>query len=107
MYYMTWYTSMCDITVMRLLYRLYNIVKCVCCMGLGSNDCFIAGTALTGGHYRTYINSGVSHPRSCLIVPLMLYMVVNNIRGIDVVLQVSQDNTNPAKKLVKSWVNYT
>ena len=57
------------------------MVKCVYYIGLGSNGCFAVGGALTVGHYRTYIISGVGHLRSDSIVPLMLWMVVNNIRG--------------------------
>jgi hypothetical protein len=45
-------------------------------MGLGSNDCFMADAALIGGHYKTNIISDVGHPRSDLVVLLVLYMVV-------------------------------
>ena len=55
------------------------IVKCVCYMSLGSNGCFMAGTALMDGHYRMYIISGVGHPKSDLIVLLVLCMVAYNI----------------------------
>ena len=71
---------------MGLLYELYDMVKCVCYMGLGSNDCFIANTTLTGGHYRIDIISGVRHPRLALIVSLVLCTVAYNIRGTSVIL---------------------
>jgi hypothetical protein len=57
----------------------------------------MAGIALAGSHYRTNIISGVGHPRSDTVVPLVLCMVVYNIRGIDVVLQVPWDSTNPTR----------
>ena len=58
----------------------------VCYIGLGSNGCFMAGEALTCGHYRTDIISDVGHPMSDAIVPLVLCMVAYNIRGTGVVL---------------------
>jgi hypothetical protein len=51
--------------------------------------------SLNGSHYRTNIISGVGHPRSNLIIPLMLYMVAYNIQGTGVVLLVPQDSANP------------
>ena len=33
MHRMTWYTNMCGITAMSVLYRLYIMVKCICYMG--------------------------------------------------------------------------
>ena len=71
---------------------------CIYYMGLGSNDCFMAGTALTGGHYRTNIINGVGHPRSDSVVSLVLYTIVNNIRGTGVVLQVLRDSVNTVGK---------
>ena len=47
---------------------------------------FVAGIALTGGHYRTDIISGVGHPRSDLVVPLMLCIVACDIWGTGIVL---------------------
>jgi hypothetical protein len=97
---MTWYTSTCSITAIGLLYRLDDMVECVCYMGLVSNRCFMASAtlvecvcymglisnrcfmaniALTGGHYRMDIISGVGHPRSCWVMLLVLYTVVYNI----------------------------
>jgi hypothetical protein len=86
MHCMTRYTSTCGIMAMGLLYRLDDMVKCVCYMGLGSNGCFMAGVALMGGHYRMDIISSVGHPRSDLVVPLVLCTVVYNIQGSGVVL---------------------
>jgi hypothetical protein len=83
--------------VMGLLYRFNDIVKCVCYMSLGSNGCFVIGATLTSDHYRTYIISGVDYPRLDSIVPLVLCTVAYNFRGTIVILQVSQNNVNPAK----------
>jgi hypothetical protein len=58
----------------------------------------VAGAAITGGHYRINIISGVGHSRSDSIIPLGLYMVAYDIRGTGIILQVPQDNTNPAEK---------
>jgi hypothetical protein len=55
------------------------MVKCMCYMGLESNGCFMAGVALTGGHYRTNIISSVDPPRSDSVMPLVLCMVACNI----------------------------
>ena len=60
----------------------------MCYMGLESNGCFMVGAALTGSHYRTDIISGVGHPRSNLVVLLMLCTVAYNIWGTSVVLHV-------------------
>ena len=62
------------------------MVKCVCYMGLLSNGCFMIGAALTSSHYRTVIISGVGHPRSDSIMPLLLCTVAYNIRDTGVVL---------------------
>jgi hypothetical protein len=73
MNYITWYTNMCDIMVMDLLYRFDSMVKCVCCyMGLGSNDYFVTSAVLTGSHYKTYIISGMGHSRSNSVGLLVL-----------------------------------
>ena len=61
---------------MGLLYRLNNMVKCVCYMGIGSNNCFVTDATLMGGHYRMDIISGVGHQMSDSIMPLVLCMVV-------------------------------
>ena len=83
---MTWYTSMCGITTMDLLYRLYTMVKCVY-GGFGSNG-FVTKTQPfpMDGHFRTYIISGVGHPRSNSVVPLVLCTVAYNEWGISIVL---------------------
>jgi hypothetical protein len=70
---------------------------CVCYIGLGSNDYFVADVALTGDHYRTDIISGVGHMRLDSVMPLVLCTVVYNIQGIDVVLQVPRDSANPVE----------
>jgi hypothetical protein len=36
---------------------------------------FVAGAALTGGHYKMNVISGVGHPRLDLVVPLVLCTV--------------------------------
>ena len=46
-----------------------SMVKCVHYMDLRSNDSFMAGAALTGGHYMTNIISGVGETRSNSVVP--------------------------------------
>ena len=74
------------------------MVKCVCYMGLTSNSCFMTGTALMGGHYRTDIISDVGYPMSDSVVLLMICMIVYNTWGTDVVLLVHQDYANPARK---------
>jgi hypothetical protein len=97
MHCMTWYFGTCGITTMSLLYRLDNMVKCVCYMVLRSNGCFMANAALTSSHFRTDIISGMGHPRSNLVVLLVLCTVAYNIWGNNVVLQVPQDSTNPVE----------
>jgi hypothetical protein len=47
----------------------------------------------------TYIISGVDHPSSDLIVPLVLWMVMYNIQDTGVVLQVPRDSVNPTKNV--------
>ena len=47
---------------------------------------------------RSLQDGRVGHPKSNLVVPLVLYTVACNGWGIDIVLQVPQDSTNPAKK---------
>ena len=80
-----------------LLYRLNDMVKCVHYMGLRSNGYFVISAALMGNYYRTYIISGVGHPRLSSVVPLVLWTVVYNIQGIGVVLQIPRDSTNPVE----------
>jgi hypothetical protein len=63
MHCMTWYISACSITTLCLLYRLNDMVKYVRYIGFGSNGYFVTGATLMGGHYMTYIISGVGHPR--------------------------------------------
>jgi hypothetical protein len=55
------------------------LVKCVCYMDLGFNGCFMAGATLMGSHYRMKIITGVGHPMSDSVVPLVLCTVAYNI----------------------------
>ena len=71
---------------------------CVIYMNRGSNGGFVIGTALTGGHYRSYIISSVSHQKLDSIGLLVLWTITYNIQGTGVVLQVPRDSTNPAEK---------
>jgi hypothetical protein len=73
----------------RLTIYINLMIKYVCYMGVRSNNCFMANVALTDSHYKMDIISGVSHTRSNLVVPLVLYTMAYNIRDIGVVLQVS------------------
>jgi hypothetical protein len=98
MHCMTWYTGTCGITVMGLPYRLNDIVKCVCYMGIGSNGCFVTGTALTNDHYKTGIINSVGHLKSDSVVLLILCTVAYNIWGTSVVLQVPWDSVNPTEE---------
>jgi hypothetical protein len=59
MHYMTWYTDTCGITAMGLLYRLCDMFKCMCYVGLGSIGCFMVRVALMGSHYRMDLFSSV------------------------------------------------
>jgi hypothetical protein len=79
---MTWYTGTCGIIALCLLYMLTLWSN----MGLGSNSCLMVGTTLTIGHYKTDIISSVGHPRSDLVVQLVLYTVAYKIWGTGVVL---------------------
>ena len=77
------------------------MVKCVCvCMGFGSNG-FVTkqSHSLMDGHYMTYIISGMGHPRSKLVVPLILWMVAYKFWGIYNVLQVPRDSANPIENV--------
>ena len=86
MHCMTRHIGTCIVMVMGLLYTLNAMVKCVYYMGVGSNGCFVTGVTLIGGHYRTYIISGMGHPRSDSVMSLVLWAVVYNIWGTSVVL---------------------
>jgi hypothetical protein len=69
----------------------------VCYMGLRSSGCFMAGSALTSGHYRMDIISGVGHLRLDSVMPLVLCTVVYNIRDTGVVLHVPRDSANSTR----------
>jgi hypothetical protein len=74
------------------------MIICVCYMSLGSNGCFVAGVDLMSSHYRTDIISNVGHPRSNVVMSLVLCMVACNGWGTGIILQVPRDNANPAEK---------
>jgi hypothetical protein len=70
------------------------MVKCVC-------DIWALDPMVVRGrhsHYRIGIIRGVGHPRLDSVVPLVLCTVACNIRGTSIILQVPQDNANPAEK---------
>jgi hypothetical protein len=58
---------------------------------------FMAGVALTSGHYKIDTISGVGYPRLDLVVPLVLCTVACTSWGTSFVLQVLQDNINPTE----------
>jgi hypothetical protein len=78
---MTWYTDTYSIMAMSLLYKINDMVKCVCYMNLESNDCFVTGATLKGCYYKMYIISGVGHLMPDLIVLLLLWMIAFSIQG--------------------------
>jgi hypothetical protein len=82
---------------MGLLYELNNMNVC------GLYECwiqwlFVAGAALKGNHYRIDIISGVVHPRSDLVVLLVLCMITCNGWATGIVLQVPRDSVNDRTK---------
>jgi hypothetical protein len=91
---------------MGLLYKLDNMVKCVCYMSLGSNGLFVTNAALKGSHYRMDIISNVGHRRLDSVGPLVLCMLMCNGWGIGIILQVPQDSTSPIEKGVISRVDH-
>jgi hypothetical protein len=83
----TWYTGTCENNGHELITIHVNfMVKCVCYMGLGSNGCFVTGATLMGSHYSTYIISSMGHPRSGSVGLLVLWTIVYNGWGGDIVL---------------------
>jgi hypothetical protein len=72
---------------------------CMLYGGFGSNG-FVTKVQLfpMDGHYRTNIISGVGHPRSDSVVPLMLFVVACNGWGTGIVLQIPRDSTNRDKR---------
>jgi hypothetical protein len=67
--------------------------------GLWIQWLFLTDAALTSGHYRMDIISGVGHPKSDSIVPLVLRTVTCNGWGTSIVLQVTQDSANLAENV--------
>jgi hypothetical protein len=61
-------------------------------MSLRSNDCFVIGATLIGGHYMTYIISSLGHTRSGLVRLLVLWMVAYSGQSTNIILQVTRDN---------------
>jgi hypothetical protein len=77
---MTWYTDMCGIMAMGLLYKL--ILWSNVCVGFGSNGFVTKMQSFSmDGHYRMDVISGVGHLRSDLVVPLMLRTVCCAMAG--------------------------
>ena len=95
-HHMTWYTSTCGIMAMSLLYMLALLLN-VCIIEPRIQWLFMAGVAIMGGHYKTKIISSVGHPSSDSGEQLVLFTVVFNGWGIDIVLQVPRDSANLAE----------
>jgi hypothetical protein len=89
----TWYIGMCGIMVMGLHYGQMCVLH-----GPGIQWLFVASATLIGGHYRTNIISSVGHPRSDLIMLLVLCMVTCNGWDTGIVLQIYRDSSNPTEK---------
>ena len=81
----------------KLTIHINLVFKCVYYIGLRSNGCFVIGATLMGGHYMTYIISGVAHSRSNLVVPLVLWTIAFNDWGTSTVFQIPLDSANPAE----------
>jgi hypothetical protein len=62
---------------MSLLYRLGDMVKCVCYMGLEFNGYFMVDVVLTDGHYKIDIISGVGQLR----LGSVMLLVTPQVRG--------------------------
>jgi hypothetical protein len=75
---MTWYTGICGILAMGLLYMLALWSNVCVLYGHWIQWLFMADTALIGGHYKMDIISSVNHPRSDSVVTLVLCMVACN-----------------------------
>jgi hypothetical protein len=83
---------------MGLLYMLALFSNVCLLYGPWIQWLFVAATTLKNSRYRMNIFSNVGHPRSDLVMLLVLCMVACNGWGADIVLQVPQDSTNHAKK---------
>ena len=79
MHRMTWYAGMCSINSHRLTIQTSYYGQMCVCGGFGSNG-FVTKVQpfLMGDHYRMDIISGVGHPRSDSVVPLVLCTVACN-----------------------------
>jgi hypothetical protein len=73
---------------------------CMLYEGFGSNG-FVTKVQpfLMIGHYRTDITTGVGHPRSESVVPLVLHMVACNDWGTCIVLHVPRNSVNPIENV--------
>jgi hypothetical protein len=72
---MIWYTGMCGIMAISLLYELTLWLVCVG-VGFGSNGFVIKMQSFPiDGYYRTNVISCVGHPRWDLVVSLVLQTV--------------------------------
>ena len=73
---MTWYTSMCGIMAMDLLYELALWSTCAC---VGTLDPMVLWPMMQpfpmDGHFRRDVISSVGHLRLDSVVPLVLHMV--------------------------------
>ena len=98
---MIWYTGMCSIMAMGLLYML-ALWSNVCAIWIWIQWLFVAGAALMSCHYKTDIISVVSHPRSNSVMSLVLCMVACNGRGTWYELR--QVVTNPISRLLPKIV---
>jgi hypothetical protein len=83
---MTWYTGMCGIMAISLLYELaYSQCVYVCVGGgggFGSNDFMTKMQSFPmNGHYRMDVISGVGHLRSDSVVLLVLYTICCAMAG--------------------------
>ena len=81
---MTWYTGMCIIMAMGLLYRL--TLWSVCVWGAFESNGFVIKTQpfLLDGHYRTDVISGVGHPMLDSVMLLVLRTVCCAMAGAPV-----------------------
>jgi hypothetical protein len=81
---MIWYTGMCSIMVMGLLYGLTLWSMCVC-EGFGSNGFMTKAQSFPmDGHYRTNIISSIGHPRLDSVIHLVLCIVAHTMAGVRV-----------------------
>ena len=80
MHRITWYASISSINSHELIYRLHTMIKFVGVIWrLGSNGFLTKVQPFPMvGHYRMDAISGMGHPRSDSVMPLLLRTVVCN-----------------------------